>query len=418
MYDLFLVVLVVNVDDLLHLIPGAKEETALVVDVLRHDLQEALHARVDGQTTGVLEHHGHGRALVQDTQLALGALRVARVGEDTAVKQGAVRVGDHAADVPRAVGLLALTRVLERVEVLLDPVVPVHAVALVDRVDGALGGELHVRVRQDELAQRVLQREAVHGAATHSDNELRRGAVHGEAGGDQLRAGAKQVLGGDGVLRAEHFVGQLEDTEDGADRDTGVQVGRAVDRIADDGVPGVRVLVEDDGLLFLLRDEDAALARAPHGGDEDVVTDHIQLLLVITRGVGGASQAGQVDKSRTTNVVGDRLEGELKSMAQETMIGSMLSVLPWMGKGKTDEKQRKGKSEVYDIREVTSRFRLLGLPFSQESCESDDVGVDVLLSDRRSAAVGRHCDNRERVVIAGGRSKQDRGMVYAAEERR
>lgn len=54
----------------------------------------------------------------------------------------------------------------------------------------------------------------------------------------------------------------------------------------------------------------------------------------------------------------------------------------------------RGKGGVDDIREVTGSFGVLGLLLSQESGEGDDVGVDVLLSNRRSAAVGRHCDRR------------------------
>lgn len=56
----------------------------------------------------VFEHHGHGRTLVQDAQLALGALLVGGVGEDAAVEQGPVGVGDHAADVAGAVGLVVV----------------------------------------------------------------------------------------------------------------------------------------------------------------------------------------------------------------------------------------------------------------------------------------------------------------------
>lgn len=259
----------------------AKKHAAAVVDVLGDDLEKTLGAGVDGQTAGILEEHGHRRALVQDSQLALGTLLVSGVGKDTAIQQGAVGVSDHAANVPGAVGLLALARVLERVEVLVDPVVPVHAITLIDRVDGAFGGELHVGVGQDELAQGVFQGEAVDSAVAHGDDELRGCAIHGETGGDHLGTGAQDVIGRDLLVGADQLVGKLEDAEDGANRDASVKIGRAVDGITDDGVSGVGVLIKYDRLFLLLGDEYAALAGASHGGNKDVISDYIQLLLVI-----------------------------------------------------------------------------------------------------------------------------------------
>lgn len=143
-------------------------------------------------------------------------------------------------------------------EVSVGPLLPVAAVALVDGVDGALGGKGHVRMGEDEFAQGVLQGEAVDAAIAHGDDELGRGTVHGEAGGDHLGTGKEDVLGGDLVLGSQDGVGQLEDTEDGSYRDASVQVGGSIDRVADDCVTGVGVLVEDDGFFFFFGDEDTA----------------------------------------------------------------------------------------------------------------------------------------------------------------
>lgn len=353
-------VLVIHVDNLLDLTLGAKEDTTAVMNVLRTNLHQPLHARVNRETASVLKQHRHGRTLVQNTQLTLGTLLVGRVGKDTAVQQGAVRIGDHGPDVPGGVGLLALAGVLEAVEVGVAPVVPVHAVSLVDGVDGPRLGETHVGVGQDELAQRVLEGEAVDAAAAHGDDQLRRGAVHGEARGDKRSTRVQQLLRADGLALAQDFVGELEDAEDGADGDAGVEVGRAVDGVADDGVAGVGVLVEDDHLFFFLGDEDAALAGAAHRGDEDVIADHVELLLVVARCVGGAGQAGQVDEGGTADIVGDGLEGELEGMAEEG--------------------------------EVARGIGVFGLFFREEAGEGDDVGVDVLLADRRGGSVGCHVD--------------------------
>lgn len=261
----------------------------------------------------ILKHHGHRRALIQNSQLALGALLIGRVGEDTSVQQGTVRVGNHATDIPRTVRLAVGGGGLERLEVLLDVVLPVQRVTLVDGVDRPRLGQLHVRVGQDELAQAVVEGEAVDAAALHGDDQLGGGAVHGEAGGDQLSAGLEDV--GLGALGA---LGQLVDGEDGADGDTSVEVGGAVDGVAGDGVAGLAALLEVDDVLLLLGHQQRALAARPHGLDEEVVGDHIEFLLLVTGRVGGAGQASEVDECCATDVVGDRLEGELKCVAEES----------------------------------------------------------------------------------------------------
>lgn len=283
-----------------------------------HHVQQSLHLRVDGETTRVLKDETHGRTLVQDTKLALGALRVGRVCKDTSVQQCSVGVGNHATDVSRAVWLLARLWVLELLKVLLDPLGPVHRVPLVDRVDGATRGDTHVRVSEDEFTQGVVEGEAVDRSCFHGHDKLCRGTVHGETRGDLLGSWEEDILGCDRLAGSEDLFRELEDTEDGADRDTSVKVGRSVNGVADDGIASIRALIEDDGLLFFLRDKETALSRSSHGSDEDIIANHVELLLIVTSGVGGASQTGEVDQGGTTDVVGDGLEGELESMAKES----------------------------------------------------------------------------------------------------
>ena len=258
----------------------------------------------------VLKHHRHRRALVQDPQLPLRALLICRICEDPTIQQRAVRVCHHAADVPRAVRLLLAGRVLQAVEVLLDGIFPVLGVALVDAVDGPAARHLHGRVRQDELAQRVVHREAVHAAAPHRDYQLRRCAVHRESRGHEFCAWEKHVFG-----PALRVGGQLEDAEDGANADAGVQVARAVDGIAHNGIPRPRG-VEDDAVFFLFGDEQPAFARGAHGGNEEVVADNIEFLLVVACGVRAAGKASKVDERGASDVVGDGFEGELEGVAE------------------------------------------------------------------------------------------------------
>ena len=164
----------------------------------------------------MLEDHGHGATLVEDTQLALGGLLVGRVGEDTTVKQRPVCVGNHGTDVTGRVGLLA---VLDGLNPLLGGNVPVLAVTLVARVDAALLGHLHVGVGEDEFAEGVVHGEAVDRSALHGHDELGGSAVHGETSSDEVCAGTEEVL-----LGALSAICKPVDTKDCADGHTGVQV--------------------------------------------------------------------------------------------------------------------------------------------------------------------------------------------------
>lgn len=266
----------------------------------------------------ILKNHGHRRALVQNSQLALGALLIRGVRKDTSIQQGAVRIRDHGTDITGAVRLAAgvLLALLEAVEVRLDVVLPVERVTLVDRVDAPLLGDGHVGVGKNELADALVEGETVDGAALHGDDQLGRGAVHGEARSDELGAGLEDVL-----LAARAVLGQLVDGKDGADRHAGVQVGGAVDGVAGDGVARVLGVLEVDDFFLFLGNEKRALARRPHGLDEEVVGDHVQLLLLVARRVGGTGQARQVYQRGAADVVGDGLEGELEGMAEEALGG-------------------------------------------------------------------------------------------------
>lgn len=105
-------------------------------------------------------------------------------------------IGDHGADVPRRIGrffTVLLTRVLDAVQVVEDRFVEVHRVALVERVDLPSGGDLDVRVSEDEFAQAVVEREAVH-AVARGEDEIGRGTVHRIASGDHLAPWLEDIL--------------------------------------------------------------------------------------------------------------------------------------------------------------------------------------------------------------------------------
>jgi len=129
---------------------------------------------------------------------------------------------------------------------------------------------------------------------------------------NQFGARHQQVLG---LRFACHPLWQLHDSKDRAHADACVKVARAINRITSNYISRTGTLVEVYDLLFLFRNECSAASRSSHGRDEQIVSDHVEFLLVITGGVGGAGQTGQVDQRGSTDVVGDGLEGELEGVA-------------------------------------------------------------------------------------------------------
>ena len=137
-----------------------------------------------------MERDLHFICLVEEAQLAVLVLAVGGVAEDAAVEQRAVDVADHRAEVARRVLLARLAlALLDRRHVVAQRLVPLPAVGLVDRVDGlAARGHLHVGLRQHELADRLVEREALARLAAEGDDERRRGGVEAVAGDDEAVA--------------------------------------------------------------------------------------------------------------------------------------------------------------------------------------------------------------------------------------
>jgi hypothetical protein len=91
-----------------------------------------------------------------------------------------VDIGDHGTNVTGRVRLV-VGRELDRLEVVEDRGVEEGRVALVERVDLAALGDADVRVRKDELAQRLVEREAVNALAGGEDKVARRAVPVGSA---------------------------------------------------------------------------------------------------------------------------------------------------------------------------------------------------------------------------------------------
>jgi hypothetical protein len=164
--------------------PQMHSSTHTLTYLCRRDVQNPLVA-VGSLAAGLLDDEAHGRALVQQPQLAVLALLVPRVPVDAAVEQRAVEVADEAADVARRVRLPGVAGLLEAVHVLLELVVPERVVALVEGVDLAGLGDLDFLLRQHELAVHGVQREHEH-ARADGEHEDHRARVHAVARGEEV----------------------------------------------------------------------------------------------------------------------------------------------------------------------------------------------------------------------------------------
>ena len=106
--------------------------------------------------------------------------------------------------------------------------------------------------------------------------------------------------------------------------------------------------------------------------------------MVVASGVGGAGKAGKVDEGGAADVVGDRFEGELESMAKEAGEELVISIKLFLHNCKRDRGAMCGTGEV---RKVSGCFFVLGLLFCEEASQCDDISVDLLLGDSDSVPI-------------------------------
>lgn len=196
---------------------------------------------------------------------------------------------------------------------------------------------------ENELSEGVIHGEAVDGSALHGDDQLCGRTVHGESCGHQLGSWLAEILCCYSSVAGHDLIIQLVNSEDGSDRDASVEVGGSINWVASNGVTGVLVLWEEDGFLLFLGDEDGDLSTGAHGGDEEIVADDIELLLVVTGYVGGSGETGKVDEGSAADVIGDGFEGELECVAEEA-IGSSVNNTPlaWEARWRNEGKSRDG----------------------------------------------------------------------------
>jgi len=242
---------------------------------------------------GLLDEEADRARLVEQpepTRLR-GILRIARIHEDAAPHQDAVRLGDHRRD-PAHVEVLAARAGLAGqalIDIALDRRLPEPAVGRVDRELVGIGRDPDAGVRQHELAEVRIQRESGDPVAD-AEHEQRRRTVERIAGGDLGRARLQEVRLGDIPAAVDDGSGRAQDREDAADRHVDVDVARSVERIEDQQVLAARIGRRDLARFrHLLRCHAREVAVPLVHPDEDPVAQHVERLLDLSLDVDRAA---------------------------------------------------------------------------------------------------------------------------------
>jgi hypothetical protein len=129
--------------------------------------------------TYLLGQKGHRKCLVKQSEFPVLALLVIWIPEDATIEQRSMYISDHASDVSCGIRRFAGWRVFDAVKVVDGRGVEVQRIPLIERVNFAARWNLDIRVGEDELAQRRVERVTID-AVTCGKNKVCRRAVPGE----------------------------------------------------------------------------------------------------------------------------------------------------------------------------------------------------------------------------------------------
>lgn len=264
--------------------------------------------------SGLFDDKCHGDALVKTAELSLRTLLVCGVDVNASVQERPVDISNHGTHVPSGVGL-AIDAGLEDVDGVLDGLVPVDVIALIAGVDplAPVGGEFHVDPSVNELADGRVETESLHGPAVEGENELDRRGVGAVTGADAVGARAEEV-GHRPILLLVH-------REDGTHGHVAIDVRGPVEGIEGDAELTGLVSGHDDGMLVLLRDQDAANAAVYERVDHHVVGHDVELLLIVAGGVDLPREAVELGDSRASDRRRDQFEGSGEGVKEEHELG-------------------------------------------------------------------------------------------------
>ena len=236
-----------------------------------------------------------------------------------------MEIGDQRADVPAVLRLHHVGHVaLEPANGRLHRPIPAPEVALVHAVVHADPRRHDPRMRQQELADGRIEREAVHALSRRVDQHRAR-AVHDVPRGDLLAARLEHVGHGAAAFHAHPAI----DAEDGADRGVDVDVGGAVEGIEEHGVLADGVFGRDrDDLFVFFRAHHAHPAGVIEAVLDRLVGDDVELLLVFALHVLGAGGAEDVDQARPPDRRGDdlRRKGDVVEQVRQLAGGLGIAV--------------------------------------------------------------------------------------------
>mmetsp|Transcript_16355 Transcript_16355/g.39940 ORF Transcript_16355/g.39940 Transcript_16355/m.39940 type:complete len:261 (-) Transcript_16355:302-1084(-) len=235
-------------------------------------------------SSGLFDDHGHWDSLVKQTKLSLGGLVVGGVQVDSSVKDGTVNVGNHGSNISGSVCLLTALKFFNSI---LDGLIPVDRVTLISRVNSlaTIFWEGHLDTSVDEFSNGTVQAESFNCSTLEGEDHLN-GRRVGDISSAQARASVSQQILDGSVGSRSAFVNR----EDGSDTDVAVNVGRPVQRIKGDTEFSGTSRGDNNWLLVFFRHQNAADTRVNQGVNHHVITQDIQLLLVVTSGVDFSSQ--------------------------------------------------------------------------------------------------------------------------------
>ena len=312
-----------------HLVGAAEDDADALVQAGGDDVEDPL-AAVDGRSAGLLDDHPDRVGLVHQPQLTrpIRLPGIPGVEEDAAPGQDALDIGHHRAGPAHVV--VGAERTVPAGDAVLD-IAPDgrRPVALVGHVDGELAvarGDHDVAPRQHPGADLAVQREAEHALAEGQD-QAGLGAIDRIARRDLAVSGLEEVLLGDDALRDVFRRG--EHREDRADAEIDVDVAGAVDGIIDEQVFALGIAVRDevDG-LHLLRGQRGEIAAPFIGVEQDLVGDHVELLLDLALHVLAAEAAEHAAELALVHRMADRLAGARHDLDQQAQLRRQVAALP------------------------------------------------------------------------------------------
>src|SRR3990170_2316117 len=300
---------------------AADVERDALMELGRLDVQHALRP-VAGGATCLLDDESERIGLVEEAQLAAPVAAVGWISEQASAKKIAMEISDERSDVSGAHRLAAALLPAIITHQRLHFRLPLSVIRIIDREIPSDSRDPNVRMREQELAQRWVEREAVRALPRGVDEHCAR-AIDDVARGDLPAARLQHVL----HLAAAAAGDLAHDREDRSNRHVDVDVRRSIERIEQKAVlPATEVLRYVDDVRLFLRGHGAEAPAVINRLDDYLVGEDVELLLRLALHVLQVGRAEDVGKARASNLVGDHLGGEREVVKQAGQLTRRLGV--------------------------------------------------------------------------------------------